>query len=539
MPTNTQAQEFLQTLSPFAFAGKKQQALKAENEKSERVVSGLGAQLVNKVRIIDTNITRVAAALSRVVTALSGQLDRKSAYTAQEAQMEAIRQQAQTQNASVVRESTPDVAGELKSLFRNPVFIAGIAGAIYALLPDQNVIKRRIQIFVGELAQQFGIANKELSDLHPAIKAAGIALATYFTVPLITSLASALANVIRLSKFVGTILLPKGAGNVARTVVGAAVLGAATVAGGKAIKDAVTGSKSDSGENAGSAGAKSSAPGAQKTAGPTVAASSESVDIKKYVKFNSSVDLDGLDPSFKDKFAAMAKEYEERTGRKLQVNSAYRSTEKQAALYKKLGPGKASRPGTSLHEKGLAIDIQSFDANKLAGMGLLDKYGFRRPYNAEPWHIEPAKGSVGAPDNPDRPGASVPTVGKGEEAVDIQSGKPVGTPKGAKLESAPAPSSIQPPMETGGEVIDDSLQSLPSASLEPSTVGRGDQIAMLSTKVEGMYTAAPSNNVIPINNSQTGAINLEQQRDDPPPVPNPIADRGSLRVNTTHSTAYG
>lgn len=544
MPTNVQAQEFLQTLSPFAYTpAKKQQEQKvrAENEKSEQVVKGLGAQLLSKVRIIDTNITRVAAALGRVVTALSSQIDRKADYSAEEAQMEAVRQQAAQRQQVAVKEEGPSVGTILKSIFTNPVFLGALATVAYNLLPESA--KKKFRIFFGTLGDELGIFNMELSKLHPSIKAAGVAIATYFTVPLISSLGNALANVVRLSKLVGTILLPKGAGAMARTVAGAVVLGGAAVAGAGAVKQAMSGKEgSQAGGNTGDNAAGPAAAGAQKTAGPTVAASSESVDIKKYTKFNSSVDMDGLDSTFSNKFAAMAKEYEERTGRKIQVNSAYRSTEKQAALYKKLGPGKASKPGNSLHEKGLAIDIQSADANKLAGMGLLDKYGFNRPYNREPWHIEFSGASKGGTeDNPLRPGAPVPTVGKGEEAVDASSGATVGSiPKDVKQESAPAPSGLQPPMETGGEVIDDSLQSLPSsASLEPPAANKGDQIAMLSTKVEGMYGGGGGTNIVPINNSKNNALNLEQTKDDPPPVPNPVANRGSLGLNTTHSTAYG
>lgn len=538
MPTNVQAQEFLQSLSPFAFTpAKKQQEQKvrAENEKSEQVVRGLGAQLLSKVRIIDTNISRVATALGRVVTALSSQLDRKAGYNAEEAQMEAVRQQAVQRQQVAVREEGPGVGSILKSIFTNPVFLGALATVAYNLLPEDA--KKKFRIFFGTLGDELGIFNMELSKLHPAIKAAGIAIATYFTVPLISSLGNALANVIRLSKLVGTILLPKGAGAVARTVAGAVVLGGAAVAGVGAVKQSMSGKEgAQGGGNAGDTAAGPGAAGAQKTAGPGVAASSESADIKKYTKFNSSVDIDGLDNNFKNKFAAMAKEYEERTGRKIQVNSAYRSSEKQAALYKKLGPGKASKPGNSLHEKGLAIDIQSADANKLAGMGLLDKYGFTRPYNREPWHIEFTGASKGGTeDNPLKPGAPIPTVGKGEEAVDASSGATIGAiPESVKQEESPAPSGSSMEMEGFG-----SPYGAPSASLEPSKAAVGDQIAALSTSVESKYSSAPSNNIMPINNSKTSALNLEQTKDDPPPVPNPVANRGSLGLNTTHSTAYG
>ena len=42
-------------------------------------------------------------------------------------------------------------------------------------------------------------------------------------------------------------------------------------------------------------------------------------------------------------------------------NSASRTYDEQARLYKKYGAGGAKLPGTSLHEKGIAADIQSSD----------------------------------------------------------------------------------------------------------------------------------------------------------------------------------
>lgn len=111
--------------------------------------------------------------------------------------------------------------------------------------------------------------------------------------------------------------------------------------------------------------------------------------IKSLVTLNdSSVDVDGLNKVFKGKFSGMADEYREKTGKKIQVNSGFRSMEKQAELYQKMGPGKAARPGNSMHNYGLAIDINSTDGNKLESMGLLKKYGFNRPLSHEKWHVQ-------------------------------------------------------------------------------------------------------------------------------------------------------
>lgn len=114
-----------------------------------------------------------------------------------------------------------------------------------------------------------------------------------------------------------------------------------------------------------------------------------------------------------------------KTGKKIQLNSGYRSPEEQAELYAKLGPPKAAPPGRSRHESGLAIDMNSPDANKAAELGLMQKYGFTRPVRGETWHVEPVETAKrgGSPDNPYKPGAPVAVANKGGDVVSPGTGK--------------------------------------------------------------------------------------------------------------------
>lgn len=111
--------------------------------------------------------------------------------------------------------------------------------------------------------------------------------------------------------------------------------------------------------------------------------------LKYIVRQKPDVDLENMNPAVLRLFLGMVEEYGNKTGRKIQVNSAFRSYEKQAALHR-ADPRKASKPGGSLHELGFAIDINSADANALEKEGLMKKYGFTRPVGGEPWHLEPA-----------------------------------------------------------------------------------------------------------------------------------------------------
>jgi hypothetical protein len=104
--------------------------------------------------------------------------------------------------------------------------------------------------------------------------------------------------------------------------------------------------------------------------------------------------LVGMDTDFMSSFDEMAHDYFSQTGKELKIGDAWRSYETQAEAYRNK-PNLAAPPGTSRHETGMAMDLDTDQANELANMGLLEKYGFHRPMlgqgksgKNEPWHIE-------------------------------------------------------------------------------------------------------------------------------------------------------
>lgn len=107
---------------------------------------------------------------------------------------------------------------------------------------------------------------------------------------------------------------------------------------------------------------------------------------------NSGVDMSGMVKGFMSIFYGMIGEAVQRGVLKtVQINSAYRSIEKQRELYNqflKNGKPLAARPGSSNHNFGIALDINSAQANALNSAGLLSKYGFHRPIKSEAWHVE-------------------------------------------------------------------------------------------------------------------------------------------------------
>lgn len=109
----------------------------------------------------------------------------------------------------------------------------------------------------------------------------------------------------------------------------------------------------------------------------------------QFLKLQPGVNMEQLHPKVREYFLGMAEEYGRLTGKTIQVNEACRSRQEQEALFRRM-PDKAARPGRSLHEFGLAIDINSADAAELERLGLMRKYGFTRPVGKETWHLEPA-----------------------------------------------------------------------------------------------------------------------------------------------------
>lgn len=109
----------------------------------------------------------------------------------------------------------------------------------------------------------------------------------------------------------------------------------------------------------------------------------------QYINLSNGVKLDGVNPTMLQQLKGMIQEYGELTGKSVTIESGYRSPQDQARLYKQ-NSKKAAKPGTSLHEFGLAVDMDRKALAEMEDLGLMRKYGFTRPVGGEPWHIEAA-----------------------------------------------------------------------------------------------------------------------------------------------------
>jgi len=110
--------------------------------------------------------------------------------------------------------------------------------------------------------------------------------------------------------------------------------------------------------------------------------------------------LEGVNPSLVSAFMQAASEFKQRTGQIVNVTSALRSRADQERLWANRfsNPNPVAPPGSSNHEKGLAIDVSSSTAAAMEKSGVLSKYGLVRPHSTDPVHIELA-GSSGSQDS--------------------------------------------------------------------------------------------------------------------------------------------
>jgi uncharacterized protein YcbK (DUF882 family) len=99
-----------------------------------------------------------------------------------------------------------------------------------------------------------------------------------------------------------------------------------------------------------------------------------------------------LNPTVLNSFVQMATDYFNSTGKKLQINSAFRSMEEQAKVNSGTNPKAA--PGKSLHNQGKAVDINSSQVSELQSMGLLGRSGFS-PLANDPPHIQMPSAATG------------------------------------------------------------------------------------------------------------------------------------------------
>jgi len=112
---------------------------------------------------------------------------------------------------------------------------------------------------------------------------------------------------------------------------------------------------------------------------------------------DSGVDLKNVNPELLKRISAVAKHY----GKKITINSGYRTFAQQKVLYDAYHSGKSSvqaaKPGNSRHNYGLAIDVD--DWVQQISEADLKQFGLHKPVSSENWHVEPLETKGETPTN--------------------------------------------------------------------------------------------------------------------------------------------
>ncbi|MFX4300302.1 M15 family metallopeptidase [Pseudosulfitobacter pseudonitzschiae] len=118
--------------------------------------------------------------------------------------------------------------------------------------------------------------------------------------------------------------------------------------------------------------------------------------------------IDGLNSDFRDSVAAMMDAAASELGGSMHIYSGYRSVEHQQRLWDEAAvkypdpevrDNWVARPGSSMHNYGLAVDLRWNGARIEYGSPISDwmavnseRFGLARPLGNEGWHVEPIGG---------------------------------------------------------------------------------------------------------------------------------------------------
>ena len=95
--------------------------------------------------------------------------------------------------------------------------------------------------------------------------------------------------------------------------------------------------------------------------------------------------LAGVNPTLAERFSKMQSDL----GSQIPISSGYRSMSEQAKLYANPGKYPVAKPGNSMHNYGMAIDVPESVGNKLDASGALAAHGLFRPWPVkDPVHIQ-------------------------------------------------------------------------------------------------------------------------------------------------------
>ena len=211
-------------------------------------------------------------------------------------------------------------------------------------------------------------------------------------------------------------------------------------------------------------------------------------DVMKLIKFQGDAlgnrsHFDGLDSDVKFNFMNMIAEY----GKSVQVNSGMRDLAEQKMLWDEGTPtdnpnirirkgNHVAKPGTSKHNFGRALDLNSSQVADLKSKGLLTKYGFNT-IDDDPPHIEMARFGAAF----DGPESGYPVMLHGPEIA-------IPKPQFDKMNEGVKKESVTTAMQDLGSTTSTSTES-PSAILQ-------ELLSLMENKFDAMISQLSTGNDI-------------------------------------------
>ena len=211
-------------------AAKDTQRVKSLQQGASQKQPTMNATGGNTIAMLAGSLNIIALSMVRINATISKSLSKKGMAGAVGAVPEAAPAPAATAPTSD-RDKGKDggIFGALKSLFMNPAVVAALAGIVYFVLPKdmQEKIKGMLGAFATGIEQGLGENEKAgLKGFNTAIKATGVAFATYLGAKMIASIAEAITISLKIVKMLGGGKLGRGAVIATGVAIGATALAA-------------------------------------------------------------------------------------------------------------------------------------------------------------------------------------------------------------------------------------------------------------------------------------------------------------------------